>query len=85
MAQGSYDRLRSWAAAKGVALSVTKSMSADLSSSDDLSSAAHLQTFWMISCSVTDPVHFLASGSGSTIDEAAEKVVADLTIVGADV
>ncbi|HUQ77401.1 MAG TPA: hypothetical protein VM427_00840 [Patescibacteria group bacterium] len=84
MVQGSYERLRTWAAARSVALSVTKSMSADLIGADDLSTAADLQTFWMISCSITDPVHFSSSGAGPTIDEAAEKVVADLLVVGAD-
>ncbi|MBA2720217.1 MAG: hypothetical protein H0U52_13410 [Chloroflexi bacterium] len=59
-------------------------MSADLSSTEDVSTAADLQTFWMISCSVIDPVHFSASGSGATIDAAAERVVADLTIIGAE-
>lgn len=84
MTQGSYERLRTWAAARSVALSVTKSMSADLSGADDLTTAASLHTYWMITGSITDPVHFSASGSGSTIDEAAEKVVADLLVVGAD-
>ncbi len=84
MTQGSYQRLRTWAADRSVALSVTKSMSADLSGADDLSTADDLQTFWMISCSITDPVHFSSSGSGPTIDEAAERVVADLLIVGVD-
>ena len=84
MAKGSYDRLRSWAASRGVALNVTKSMSADLSSTEDVSTAADLHAFWMISCSITDPVHFSASASGFSIDDAAERVVADLTIVGVD-
>lgn len=84
MTQGSYERLRTWAAARNVALTVTKTMSGDLGSADDFSTAADLHPYWMIAGSITDPVHFSASGSGSTIDEAAEKVVVDLLVVGAD-
>lgn len=69
---GSYAKLRAWAHDNVVTLAVTKSLDAEM------------VEYWAISCSVTSPVHFSASGSGTTIDEAADKVLADLITVGAE-
>jgi hypothetical protein len=44
---------------------------------------AEMTEYWTISCAVTDPVHFSASATGESVDEAAAKVIRDLTTVGA--
>ena len=72
MANGDYDRLLEWSKGNTSPLRVT---------SQNLNGQKH----WYLGITITEPVQYEASGSGTSIDEAAGKIIADLKTVGAKV
>jgi hypothetical protein len=68
MAAGSYTKLRTWCNDHGRVLKVEKLVSD--------------KAWWTLSMSIADPVVFSASAQDTSLDAAAEKVLADLVALG---
>ena len=68
--EGAYERFVAWSDAKGVTPTVHKS-------------PTEHGTRWVINVSIDSPVTYNSAGSGTTIDEAAAKVIEDLETVRA--
>ena len=69
MASGEYARLLAWAETEGNELKIAKVATATGNE-------------WTIGVAVTEPVTFSSNGRGTSIDEAAGQVLADLQTVG---
>lgn len=72
MANGDYARLMAWAENEGHDLQVAK---VDTASGYE----------WTIGVAISEPVTFSCNGRGTSIDEAAERVLADLQTVGVEI